>query len=95
MAERTEYSRISPLAIALTFGLLWGMVMFVIGTANYLFPPYGEDLLRSMDSVYPGAFRGQGFAKVLIGGAFGLVDAFFAGAIVAWVYNAMLGVLRK
>lgn len=95
MAAHREYSRISPLGIGLTFGLLWGLVMFTIGTANYLFPPYGEELLLAMDSVYPGSFADAGYWPVVAGTVFGLVDAFLAGVVTAWTYNGILHLLSR
>lgn len=75
-------------AIAITTALLWGVVaMFLTGTANLIWPSYGQAFLEAVASLYPGYAPGGSFGQVLIGALYGLVDGAVAGALFAWLYN--------
>ena len=79
--------KLSPKAMALTFGLLWGAAMLLVGSVNVLDETYGGDFLKMLAGLYPG-FEGQGrFGNVLIGSVWGLVDGLIGGWLVAFVYN--------
>lgn len=75
-------------AMAITFGLLWGVgAMFITGMANLIWPGYGAAFLDVMASVYPGYTPGGGFGQVVSATLYGMVDGAIAGAILAWLYN--------
>lgn len=75
--------------MALTFGLLWGGAMLVVGIVNRISGDYGQLFLAVMASLYPGYYVGRGFGDVLVGGLYGLVDGGIGGALVAWLYNRL------
>lgn len=75
-------------AIALTCGLVWGVLaMFLVGLCNLIWPGYGQAFLEVMDSMYPGYHATASFGQVIIGALYGLVDGAVAGAVFAWIYN--------
>lgn len=74
-------------AFALALGIIWGLVMLAVGLANMTWPEFGGSFLRVMASIYPGHIHDGSLYQVLIGSAYGAVDALIAGAIFAWVYN--------
>ena len=77
-------------AMALTAGLLWGVLgMFLTGLANLIWDGYGEDLLGVMASLYPGYDATASFGQVIVGTLYGLVDGAVAGAVFAWLYNRL------
>ena len=83
--------RISPRALSLTLGVLWGGAMLIIGVVHAIIPSYGAGFFEVMGSVYPG-FEGAGTAgDVLLGTVYGLVDGALGGLLIAWVYNFFLG----
>ena len=77
-------------AMALTFGILWAGAFFLVAGAQQVWPTYGVAFLELMDSVYPGYAPG-GFGSVIMGSLYAVVDGAIGGAVVAWLYNRILG----
>jgi len=77
-------------AMALTFGILWAVAFFLVAGAQQVWPTYGVAFLELMDSVYPGYAPG-GFGSVIMGSLYALLDGAIGGAVVAWLYNKVLG----
>jgi hypothetical protein len=75
-------------AMALTVGLVWGVViMFLVGLGNLIFPGYGQPFLDVMASIYPGYKATASLWQVIVGAVYGFVDAAIGGAVFAWLYN--------
>ena len=79
--------RLSPKALAFTFGLLWGAAILLVGSVNVVLGDYGDDFLEMLADVYPGFEEEGGFGNVLIGTVWGSVDGLVGGWLVAVVYN--------
>ena len=75
---------------AMTFGILWALVFFLVAGAQQVWPSYGVDFLELMDSLYPGYAPG-GVGSVIMGSLYALVDGAIGGAVLAWVYNRIAG----
>ena len=86
---------VSRIALALTLGLLWGCALGVIGVLHALFPPYGESFFAFMASIYPGMDGSGSLADIALGILYGLVDGFFGGWVMAWLYNALAQRLNR
>lgn len=80
--------KLSIKALALSFGILWGCVVFLMGIAHLLWPGYGTAFLELAASVYPGYSVG-GFGSVIVGTLYALLDGAIGGAIFAWLYNKL------
>jgi hypothetical protein len=76
-------------SLALTFGLLWGGALFVVGLANLIEPTYGVRFLEVVASVYPGYSASGSFGQVVIGTLYALLDGLVGGWIFAWLYNLL------
>ena len=76
--------------LALTCGILWAVIFFVMALAQQVWPGYGMAFLELMDSVYPGYAPG-GFGSVIMGSLYALLDGAIGGAVFAWLYNRILG----
>ena len=78
--------RLDVKALALGGGVLWGFYMLSVGWSAWLWG-WGADFVATMSSVY------IGFTPTFLGGIVGAIWGFFdgaiAGAIIAWVYNAV------
>ena len=84
--------RISPKAAAMSAALVWGGYgMFLAGLTNLIAPPYAEHFLLTMSSVYPGYHASRTIADLLVGSAYGMLDAGVAGLLFAWLYNRLIG----
>ena len=79
-------NRLNVKALAIAGGVLWGIYMLCIGWSSWLVG-WGSAFVAAMSSVY------IGFRPTLLGGIIGAVwgflDGAVAGAIIAWVYNAV------
>jgi len=76
--------KLCPVKFGFAFGLIWGLGMLLVGWAAWLWD-FGTPFVTLWGSVY------KGFEPTLvgglIGGAWGFVDFFIFGLLVAWVYN--------
>ena len=79
--------RLSVLALAWSFGLLWGGAMLCVGILDWIAPGYGAEFLRIMSSVYPGYHVSRSIWEVLLGALYGAVDGAIAGMLAGWLYN--------
>jgi hypothetical protein len=75
---------------ALTLGIFWAVVFFLVAAAQQIWPTYGVAFLDLMDGLYPGYAPG-GFGSVILGSLYAVVDGAIGGAILAWLYNRLLG----
>jgi hypothetical protein len=76
--------RLSPIALGLALGVLWGMSIFLMGLIAY-YSTYGQPFVAAVSSLYVG--YQPSILGSIIGGVIGLVDAFIGGVILAWLYN--------
>ncbi|KTD02150.1 bacteriophage holin [Fluoribacter gormanii] len=76
--------KLSPVALGLAFGVLWGISILVMGLLAYYYT-YGHGFVIAMGSLYPG--YAPSILGSLLGGVIGFIDAFITGFIIAWLYN--------
>ena len=79
--------RLSIRSLAVTFGILWGGTVLLLGMANLIWPSYGVAFLQLVDSVYPGYHAGQGLGSVIVGTLYAILDGAVGGLVFAWIYN--------
>jgi hypothetical protein len=79
--------KINVTALGLTAGFFWGAALLIVGSANLIWPSYGQSFLDLAASVYPGYRPGAGLGSVMIGTLYGVVDGAIAGAVFGWLYN--------
>lgn len=73
--------------MAITLGLVWGAAVLLVGTANLIWPNYGQAFLELVASIYPGYTAGAGVGQLIVGTLYGLVDGAVGGVVIAWLYN--------
>ncbi|MEJ2684399.1 MAG: bacteriophage holin [Candidatus Sulfobium sp.] len=78
--------RLNVKALMIAGGVLWGLYMLFIGWSSWLVG-WGSGFVAAMSSVYIG-FRPTFFGGI-VGAVWGFIDGAVAGAIIAWVYNAV------
>ncbi len=79
--------KLSIKALSLTAAIFWSVAIFIVASANLMFPGYGNHFLEFVASIYPGYQPGTGMGSVIIGSLYGSVDGGIGGAIFAWLYN--------
>lgn len=82
--------KLSVKALAVSFGILWGAAVFLVGIAHLIWPGYGTAMLELAASIYPGYSIG-GFGSVIVGTLYAIIDGAIAGGVFAWLYNALVG----
>jgi hypothetical protein len=87
--------KLSIRGLAITGGIFWGASVFMVGVLNLIIPTYGLSFLWFASSIYPGYKADPSFVSVLIGTAYGIVDGFVSGAILAWLYNIFSAIGKK
>ena len=78
---------LSTKAMALTFGILIGGSIFLVGLVGMFVPEYGEDFLEVFADLYPWFDEEGGFGNLLIGTVWGLIDGVVLGFLIAGLYN--------
>ena len=71
-------------ALALSMGITWGLVVFLL-TIWFLVMGYNGTFLSKLGSVYLG-YSVSLFGAV-VGFAYGFVDGFFGGMLIGYLYN--------
>lgn len=70
---------------------VWGLMVFICGVANLIWPTYAVEFLKLLASIYPGYHFGQwGFGGVLVATLYAIVDAWIIGVVLAWFYNWLI-----
>ena len=67
-----------------------GATAFLCGTANMLWPPYGESFLQLLDSIYPGYHASGSFGSVVIGTLYAIADGAVGGLVFGLLYNLLV-----
>lgn len=86
------HCKISPLALGLALGIMWGVSVLLMGLVAFHFM-YGTAFVSTMGALYVG-YEASILGSV-IGGLIGFVDAFIVGVIIAWLYNVFSGCCNK
>ena len=83
--------RLSLKGLALSFGILWGGCVFLVGLGNLVWPEYGTALLDIARSIYPGYGKTSGLWGVIVGTLYAFLDGAILGLIFGWLYNRLPG----
>jgi len=75
---------LSVVAFGMAIGITWALSVLVLGLLAWQFE-FGLTWLELLSSVYIGF--SPSLLGIVIGVAWGFVDGFIGGVIVAWIYN--------
>jgi len=78
-------------AFTFTAGILWGLAMFLVGIAHFIWSGYGSAFLEVMASLYPGYDATPTIDSVILGTLYGFLDGAIGGLVFAWLYNVFVG----
>ena len=76
--------RLGVVALGLAIGIAWGAGMFVLGVTAWALD-WGKELVEPISSLYIG--YGPTPLGSAVGAAWGFIDGFIGGAVVALLYN--------
>ena len=80
--------KLDAIRLGCTLATLWGVIVFLVGVGNLIFPGYGAAFLKALDSIYPGYHFGQwGFWGILVVTLYAILDGWIMGAVFGWLYN--------
>lgn len=80
--------KLQPKALALSLGILWGVLLFLITNISLMRGSQGEHL-SLLSLIYVG--YSFSFIGSIIGMIWGFVSMFIGGWILAWLYNRFAG----
>ena len=86
--SHNESKKFCPGAFGFTLGILWGLAMLLLGLVHHWVPSYGTEFFKAISSVYIG-FKPT-IVGSFIGFAWGFVDFFVFGFLIAYIYNKMV-----
>jgi hypothetical protein len=76
-------NKCQPLALGVAIGVLWAFYVFCVGiTAMF---GWGGAVVTLLSSLYIG--YSASIVGAIIGAIWAIVDGFFAGVVIAWIYN--------
>ncbi len=78
-------NKLQPLAFGVAIGVLWAIYVFF--AAIFAMYEWGTAMVSALGSFYIG--YGPTVLGAIIGAIWAFVDGLVAGAIVAWIYNAI------
>jgi len=81
--------KLNVMALTLTVGLFCGAAIFIVASANLIWPSYGRTFLDVAASVYPGYHPFSGIGSVIKGTVYAFVDGAISGAFFGWLYNLL------
>ena len=86
-----ETMKISPCALGMGFGALWGLYLFILAlttAANINFIWFNVGTFNMIQTVYP--WYAVGLIGAFVGLILGVICGYICGFIIAWTYNFML-----
>ena len=80
--------KMNAVALGMALGIIWGVSLLLMGLVAY-YATYGSEFVAAVGTVYLG--YQPSILGAFVGGLIGFVDAFIAGALIAWLYNLFGG----
>ena len=78
-------NKLQPLAFGVAIGVLWALYVFFAGI--FAMYDWGVAMVGALGSFYIG--YGPTILGSIVGALWAFVDGLVAGAVIAWIYNAI------
>ena len=89
------FMKLNILRLGIALSIVGAFAVFLTGIGNLIWPEYGVEFLKIVDSLYPGYHYGKGgILGVIIGSLYAGMDGFVVGVAIALFYN-LTGDRRK
>jgi len=86
-SEIEATNRFSASRLALTFGIIWGLGLGILGAVTVYTETYGHRFVEVFGNIYWG--YDSTWLGALIGTGWGFLDAFVGTLIAAWLYRCL------
>ncbi|MCE0723458.1 MULTISPECIES: hypothetical protein [Legionella] len=86
-----EFTKINPLALAISISILSALASFFMGVAAFVFYT-GKPIVAMVGSIY--LSYNPSMANAGLGAAIVLMNTFVSSYIAAWIYNFLLDYIR-
>jgi|Deesub1362B_J571_1020462.scaffolds.fasta_scaffold00181_32 hypothetical protein len=87
--------KLNVLKFGIALSIVGAFAVLLTGIGNLIWPKYGIEFLKVVDSLYPGYHYGEkGLLGVIIGTLYAGLDGFIVGVVIAFLYNS-IGNRRK
>ncbi len=88
--------KLNAINLGIALATIWALATLSAGVANLIWPGYGVEFLKLLDSLYPGYHLGKwGFGGVLVATLYAAIDGFVWGVVIAWIYNLCAKCFKK
>jgi len=79
--------KLSLKPFTLTGAILWGGSVSLCAILNAIWPPYAQEFLQVVSSIYPGYKVTQTIGSIAVATLYAALDGGIAAFIFAWIYN--------
>lgn len=80
--------KLNAILFGCALSAVWGLIVLLVGISNLIWPGYGVEFLKIVDSIYPGYHYGQwGFGGVVVATLYAVIDGWVVGVVFALFYN--------
>lgn len=88
--------KLDVIRLGCALSAVWAIIVFCVGLVNLLWPGYGVEFLKIIDSIYPGYHYGQwGFIGVVVATLYAVIDGWIVGVAFALLYNCFTKRIRE
>ncbi len=87
MAKNSSHATLGVISFGLALGITWGLLVFLLGLMAALFN-WGTGIAMALATLYYGF--APNFVGTIAGAVWAFAHGYFAGVILAWLYNKFL-----
>lgn len=80
--------KLDVIRVGCAVSAIWALIVFSVGFCNLVWPSYGIEFLKIIDSIYPGYHIGLwGIGGIIVATLYAAIDGWVVGAVFALLYN--------
>lgn len=81
--------KLNAILFGCALSAVWALIVLLVGIANLIWPGYGIEFLKIVDSIYPGYHFGLwGFGGIVVATLYAVIDGWVVGVVFALLYNS-------
>ena len=87
--------KISIKALVNSIAIMCGIIVFLCGIINMIWPTYATEFLQVLESIYPGYHSNGSFTSVILATLYSVVYGMICATLFGWIYNWFVDVEEK